>query len=770
MAAATRAPQLMHWILALLLILVRVVHLAHACTICSNEQDITLPEKSLTVPGYPFLNNCQSLQSIVSILAPESNDCAWIQSIGSICGCAVREDPCLICGVDSTATGLQNPTQLANVDISEFAGGSLTLPRLQPTCELVQAYLQSRSATESQCLEIQTLVAETCTCGDDTDTAGNTTTILDDEDSNTNTTTPIDNNNFPLAPQERCQLCRNWEDLIDFPDTDITGYVRDLSLDVLLGKQEEAWNESVVTCKDLYQAIPDTLASDSPICVNSWRKPFRGICGCPPVGNACNNVCSEGIRYPDVELSLAKEKYGLNISPTCADFELILRDFRESTPTCLAAKSYSYLCGCNDEVRNYLGATTKPKQAALAWVPRVTGCLSLIGSLLIIYNVTTSPKKRKSFYHQLVSTMSVFDVFGSLAWIVSTAPEPKYEPDIASSDVPTGIYGAIGTPASCTAQGFFFQLGYTGIFYNMVLTMYYVLVIKYGMRERRLFQLRWFFHVPVLVAGLGLAFAGIPYYEYLFFACHIPPPPLVDSSTLINLFSIAPISIVLIVSTMNMAIIYWHVHQQDKAANRWRMTMRANGDSSEAYFLSGMMSSMIRKLRRSSGAAAVSLPSRSSTPRPTNRLSNAVWWQALLYVSSFLLTWPIYFVANFNATREDYAFWLILAILNPLQGFWNCLIYFRPRLAECWNTFRSKRTARRNEAKKTFKPETQAASDVAPSNRTSSQIPDYDPERVLGAEDDGDPEEKKEENGGLPGDDNKAGVEETSKEWRVKDK
>lgn len=159
----------------------------------------------MTVPGYPFLNNCQSLQSL---LDSESNDCVWIQSIGSICGCAVLgEDPCLLC-TNKNNISLQYPTQLAHVDISELlagttdiAGGQDTtaLPALalivleQPTCELVQAYLQSRSATESQCLEIQTLVADTCTCGagdnNNNDTDTNTTTTIPPIDQNDNLST-----------------------------------------------------------------------------------------------------------------------------------------------------------------------------------------------------------------------------------------------------------------------------------------------------------------------------------------------------------------------------------------------------------------------------------------------------------------------------------------------------------------------------------------------------------------------------------------------------
>jgi hypothetical protein len=353
-----------------------------------------------------------------------------------------------------------------------------------------------------------------------------------------------------------------------------------------------------------------------------------------------------------------------------------------------------------------------------------------------------------------------FIINGSLAWILSTAPEPKYEPD-TEPEVPTGIYGAVGNQASCTAQGFFFQLGYTGIFYNMVLTIHYVLVIKYGMRERRLFQLRWFFHVPVLVAGFGLALAGIPFYEYIVLACHIPPPPLVDSSTLITIFSVVPISIVCVVSTINMAIIYWHVRKQDRTANRWRFSSCSAGEASS---FSGVLSTMVRKLSflssSSSSAAPAAASSSLTTPTPTptpppittrhntntNRLSNTVWWQAILYVSSFLLTWPIFFVANFNPTRVDYAFWVVVVILNPLQGFWNCVIYFRPRLSEHWIAFRSKRRVTRNKAKKTT-----VVSDTTPAE-----------------EDDGDQQEEKEgESGGFPhrshqdegpGGDNEAGI------------
>jgi hypothetical protein len=72
---------------------------------------------------------------------------------------------------------------------------------------------------------------------------------------------------------------------------------------------------------------------------------------------------------------------------------------------------------------------------------------------------------------QIMLGMSVFDVVGAFAWALSTAPIPKYNKDGDS----TYIYGAIGNNATCKLQGFLIQLSFTSIFYNVALSMYYLL-------------------------------------------------------------------------------------------------------------------------------------------------------------------------------------------------------------------------------------------------------------------------------------------------------
>ena len=98
-----------------------------------------------------------------------------------------------------------------------------------------------------------------------------------------------------------------------------------------------------------------------------------------------------------------------------------------------------------------------------------------------------------------------------MCYIFSTALVPKYE-----EGYETGVYGAIGNDATCTSQGFFFQLGLVGgTLYNFMLSVYYVFVIVEGYRESQVKSLRKWFHIPCIAVSLGLACAGLPFYQNL---------------------------------------------------------------------------------------------------------------------------------------------------------------------------------------------------------------------------------------------------------------
>ena len=54
--------------------------------------------------------------------------------------------------------------------------------------------------------------------------------------------------------------------------------------------------------------------------------------------------------------------------------------------------------------------------------------------------------------------------------------------------------------------------------------------------------------------------------------------------------------------------------------------------------------------------------------------------QAVAYTVSFCITWPILITAIAISRWDQYWFGLLVFFLGPLQGFINCLVYFRPHL------------------------------------------------------------------------------------------
>eukprot|EP00980_Cylindrotheca_fusiformis_P031735 scaffold26888_cov137-Cylindrotheca_fusiformis.AAC.1 len=591
--------------------------------------------------------------------------------MGTMCGCqsmlAPQAEPCTLCDMD-TAT-LDMAVRLKAEDVEPYSSGfALLVDQITPTCQMVQAYLSSMGANTQECSKFaDELLVGQCGC------PGNVTKA-DDE-------------------VELCQVCPGRNDVFALPERDVTGLVKTLGADVFFPGGDN------ITCSNLYDVL-SSKPTNHLLCQEEAMMFFQGACECPWTNpqRPCTAVsrCNVDTFTPDLRIDFLEEAIDYPFSPTCQELDSLL---------CYTAKQFVYVCGCG--VRPYLGATTKGQQATLAWTLRMAGFLSAIGSSSILWDVFVASKRRNrnrrlTMLQQLVCGLSFFDTFSSIGNMFSTLPIPEYlYYESASMPRPYGVYGAKGNTATCTAQGFFLQLGYTSAFYNLVLTVYYVLVIKKGMRETQLQRLKYWFHVPTLLVGFGLAFAGIPFYANIFLFCHIPPSVQVsswwtvelsnwwnsededesvsftgeESNGLLTAFSIVPISIVFIVGGVNMSIIYLHVRKQDRAANRWRMGHRLAQNTAEDP-RSGQSSSSWTRIPRPKA--------KSREVTPSNQLSNEVWWQAVFYMGSFLMAWPIYFYGTLNTLDEwdNFAFWVACSVMYPLQGFWNAIVYFRPRLFE----------------------------------------------------------------------------------------
>jgi hypothetical protein len=154
-------------------------------------------------------------------------------------------------------------------------------------------------------------------------------------------------------------------------------------------------------------------------------------------------------------------------------------------------------------------AWNRQQQIALAVIPKFSSVLSLFGSSWIITEVLTdrneSLPKRNHSYHRLLLAMSVYEVLESIWNFVSTWAIP------AGTE---GVVWARGNEATCTTQGFFLMLGVAIPIYNAMLSLYFLLVVKYKYSDTVLRQwvepamhvvaFSWAFGTSVSASVLGL--------------------------------------------------------------------------------------------------------------------------------------------------------------------------------------------------------------------------------------------------------------------------
>ena len=168
-------------------------------------------------------------------------------------------------------------------------------------------------------------------------------------------------------------------------------------------------------------------------------------------------------------------------------------------------------------------ATTLPQQMAVAIAPKFTAFASAVGSscacFLILRGGSGSGSNQKRTYHRLVLGMSMCDFSASVAWFFTTWPIPRGTP---------GVYGAVGTQQTCSAQAFFAQFSLSTVMYNATLCVYYVLVIVKGWKDEDIVKIEPFFHGHAIAWGLGtgLASLGLTLFNQVGWDCWISAAPL----------------------------------------------------------------------------------------------------------------------------------------------------------------------------------------------------------------------------------------------------
>jgi hypothetical protein len=699
------------------------------CTVCPNGDPITLPEKALSLPGFELIDSCGTLDSTIGLFfQSDSDECNLVHSASSICGCPIPEGACYLCGEGAS---VQQP----DLQVPYLLG----IEGPTPTCEFIEASLHSVSDTDSACGVAQAFTASYCGCPDSPPPEGPMCTLCPRGEAVPDVSRTLAIEGIPFetcgeaeqaaalylsqasdtcnlfqsvsslcgcetlsSVESPCSLCPNGSP-VSLPDEDLTFlFVGSSASSIVRGDLEGV----TPTCQ-VAEAVVRSFEEGSRECLDVQF--FAGVCGCPPVENACDFCPGEDVAFPDKEVLIATTVIG--VVPTCNHIDAIVTQFEKGAEICLLAGKANYLCGCQGGERYYLGADTQAQKAAMAWVPRISASLSLFGSSMIIYDIVRDPSKRGSVYHTLMLAMSVIDVFSSIAWGLSTLPIPEYE-----YGEPSGVYGAKGNDKTCKLQGFLIQLGYTSLFYNMSLSFYFLMVVRYGMRENQIKKLQLWLHVPALVVGFALAFGGIPLYQNDFWGCYIAPPLfLVANFRNVVMFTAVPICTAIVIATVNMLLVYWAVRQQMITARKWQ-------------FGSAAMQHQVPESARPNVSDQSFQPRRPQKKRQSTIqiMERQTLWQALFYLGAFYATWPILAASLlFEDAHEVYPFVIFLLILTPMQGFFNFLAYARPRILN-----------RMEERRRTRRQLLQAANDTAENTLSRRQLqPSPKDNAVSGARD-----------------------------------
>lgn len=322
---------------------------------------------------------------------------------------------------------------------------------------------------------------------------------------------------------------------------------------------------------------------------------------------------------------------------------------------------------------------------------------------------------KNSAYYRLMLSMSTSDFIVSFAWFCTTWPIPKDETVL---DNPSeAVYGNIGTPQTCTAQAFFIQLGIITPFYNAILSLYYYLTIRREWKEEEFkWRIEILGHIVAIGFGLGTSIAGLImnifnnsivwcWINTYPSGCGSEPDqiPCVRGKHSKNLrwaFYYGPLWVMIFFVCFFMFLVYIYVKSLDTKMDKYTSNIRQNAARASIEFQSpeneprpGRRESFERPMHGSMRHRPSLLARTFSTIKmetlneqrrqKRNERSKAVAHQGLFYAGTFIVVWVFGTTVRAMQLVNKKAPWPIVflfAVFTPSQGFFNFLVYIRPRL------------------------------------------------------------------------------------------
>ena len=299
---------------------------------------------------------------------------------------------------------------------------------------------------------------------------------------------------------------------------------------------------------------------------------------------------------------------------------------------------------------------------AYVFISAFSGSISIIGSSLILYIILRGGwTKLSRTSNRLMFSTSIIDIFSSVAIGLSIIPTPQ------ETECSIGM----GNLSTCAAQGFFIQLSLAVPAYNAMLSLYYLLTIRYGMNQVTIAKkYELFMHTFALVPALSTAIIGVA--NKMFFSeaavCWIgdicqsngncPSGNIWGKGYELAVASICFTGLCMITTVFCMLTISWTLRQRNLATLGYRFQREKSCSGN-------------RQLSRLEFAAVESAK------------------QAYLYATAYLLTYIWGFcgliVSNVSGNTIAFPLWFhfhVIAIFLPLQGMWNFFAYIRPMVSK----------------------------------------------------------------------------------------
>lgn len=280
--------------------------------------------------------------------------------------------------------------------------------------------------------------------------------------------------------------------------------------------------------------------------------------------------------------------------------------------------------------------------------------MSILGSSFIIFEVLKNPQKRTMAYHLQMLALSCADILFSLSLFILNWPAPD--------------------SGWCKARGFLDLLsGTPQAMYSAGVCVYYMFFIYFGWDEEKIlryqrvliiFPIMWGLMVSILSLTLGMINPTNVLRE-----CWLYPTPqgctgadCTPDEKYYEIFRIIlitiPIWVFFVVALVSMCLVYFKVSKDEeeykdkKAPTGW------------LWFIQKEEGKDISRQVRSRRMAR----------------------QAFLYLSNFFMAyiggtaWSIVdSYDHLGGTEVPFGLWLFTSIFLPWQGFWNAVIYVRPR-------------------------------------------------------------------------------------------